>query len=321
MANFVKHNVQTIEEFYHKSNHYFINKLSETKKIELAGRTCYNSYDKINDTDSDINFCRNMIKSGHEAMIEFGHIIISVDEKLYFKIKEANFKYLNLTSYNNNFLVSGNIRAWRNFIKNADALEQAKEYLLYKFKFNKDYKIFFEDIDWNYDVNISNVSFTKFDFELGFNLTKEEKLKHQYFHFIIEADRAVLAELTRHRESSFAVQSQRYVNYKNGVEFIFPHWYDKKVKGIVNKLKHVIGKYLWTSSCKYSESYYKWLIRLGYKPQDARSVLPNATKTIINIAGNLENFEWIFHLRSAKSAHPDIRIISDKMQRIINMDK
>jgi len=70
-----------------------------------------------------------------------------------------------------------------------------------------------------------------------------------------------------------------------------------------------------------SENGYKWMIRLGFKPQDARAVLPNSLKTVINISGNLETFEWIFHLRSAKSAHPDIRIISDKMKRYVEMYK
>lgn len=40
------------------------------KDIELAGRTCYKSEDKITE-DSCIEFVRRMIKSGHHAMIEF----------------------------------------------------------------------------------------------------------------------------------------------------------------------------------------------------------------------------------------------------------
>lgn len=39
------------------------------KQIELAGRTCYKSEDKITD-DSAAEFCRKMVKSGHHAMIE-----------------------------------------------------------------------------------------------------------------------------------------------------------------------------------------------------------------------------------------------------------
>ena len=39
------------------------------KQIEIAGRTCYKSEDKIT-PDSSRDFCRKMIKSGHHAMIE-----------------------------------------------------------------------------------------------------------------------------------------------------------------------------------------------------------------------------------------------------------
>jgi len=43
--------------------------------IELAGRTCYKSEDKITE-DSEDAFCRMLIKRGHEAMIEHGAITI-----------------------------------------------------------------------------------------------------------------------------------------------------------------------------------------------------------------------------------------------------
>ena len=39
------------------------------KRIELAGRTCYKSEDKITD-DSAIKFAQNIIKRGHEAVLE-----------------------------------------------------------------------------------------------------------------------------------------------------------------------------------------------------------------------------------------------------------
>ena len=39
------------------------------KYIERAGRVCYKSEDKITD-DSAINFCRRLIASGHESVLE-----------------------------------------------------------------------------------------------------------------------------------------------------------------------------------------------------------------------------------------------------------
>lgn len=48
---------------------------NELKLIELAGRTCYKSEDKITD-ESAKKFVGNIIKRGHEAMLE--HSILSV---------------------------------------------------------------------------------------------------------------------------------------------------------------------------------------------------------------------------------------------------
>ena len=45
------------------------------KAIELAGRTCYKSEDKITDTSAK-EFVDRMIASGHNAMLEFGTIYL-----------------------------------------------------------------------------------------------------------------------------------------------------------------------------------------------------------------------------------------------------
>jgi len=45
------------------------------KKIELAGRTCYKSEDKITD-DSAEKFVRGIIKNGHESVIEHENISV-----------------------------------------------------------------------------------------------------------------------------------------------------------------------------------------------------------------------------------------------------
>ena len=46
------------------------------KQIELAGRTCYKSLDKITE-DSAKGFVDRMIKSGHGAMLEHGTVYLS----------------------------------------------------------------------------------------------------------------------------------------------------------------------------------------------------------------------------------------------------
>lgn len=48
------------------------------KQIELAGRTCYKSEDKITETSAK-EFVDRMIKSGHGAMLEHGTIYLYAD--------------------------------------------------------------------------------------------------------------------------------------------------------------------------------------------------------------------------------------------------
>nr|DAF99862.1 MAG TPA: Thymidylate synthase complementing protein [Siphoviridae sp. ctJT77] len=47
----------------------------ELRQIEYAGRTCYKSEDKITD-DSAKKFVENLIKRGHEAMLEHGSLSV-----------------------------------------------------------------------------------------------------------------------------------------------------------------------------------------------------------------------------------------------------
>ena len=49
------------------------------KQIELAGRTCYKSEDKITE-DSAKGFVERMIKSGHGAMLEHGTVYLRIPD-------------------------------------------------------------------------------------------------------------------------------------------------------------------------------------------------------------------------------------------------
>lgn len=48
---------------------------NELKAIELAGRTCYKSEDKITDTSAK-KFVKTLIKNGHEAMLEHAFVTV-----------------------------------------------------------------------------------------------------------------------------------------------------------------------------------------------------------------------------------------------------
>ena len=54
------------------------------KQIELAGRTCYRSSDKITE-DSAKPFVDRMVKSGHGAMLEHGTVYLKIPIEEYKK--------------------------------------------------------------------------------------------------------------------------------------------------------------------------------------------------------------------------------------------
>ena len=137
-------------------------------------------------------------------------------------------------------------------------------------------------------------------------------------------DRGVTHELVRHRLCSFAQESTRYVNYKEGMEVILPVEFSEVyasryvhkndciyVKGVKelqesnDNLKFVIWRNLMNSS----ESSYKDMLKLGCKPQLVRAVLPNSLKTEIVVKASLREWRHIFNMRCAKSAHPQIRAL------------
>lgn len=118
----------------------------------------------------------------------------------------------------------------------------------------------------------------------------------------IITDRAMLAQITRHRLFSFSVESQRYVNYtkeKFGehVQFIKPH--DIEIG--------TVGWRIWKEACAISEGAYFTLIENKVKPETARSVLNNSVKTEIVMSGNIRNWRNFFKLRSAGHAQKDIQ--------------
>ena len=52
------------------------------------------------------------------------------------------------------------------------------------------------------------------------------------------------------------------------------------------------------------------IIELGASPQMARSVLPNSTKTEIIMTANYREWRNFFRLRTAESAHPQMREVT-----------
>lgn len=123
-------------------------------------------------------------------------------------------------------------------------------------------------------------------------------------------DRGVSHEIVRHRLASYSQESTRYCNYKGGVAFVIPPWIKWISQGEfeAESLCAVFGgEYEWANAMLESEINYQNLLEIGWKPEQARSVLPNSLKTEIVMTTNLREWRHFFKLRCAKAAHPQMR--------------
>lgn len=111
-------------------------------------------------------------------------------------------------------------------------------------------------------------------------------------------NRGVTHELVRHRLCAFSQESTRYVRYDGNMEFIRPVWF---------KDSPVYQQKVFIDACLRAEDYYTKLLAKGWRPEQAREVLPNALKTEIVVTANLREWRHIFKLRTSKAAHPQIR--------------
>ena len=168
-------------------------------------------------------------------------------------------------------------------------------------------------------------------------------LEHASISVVIWGDRAMSHQLVRHRIGvAFSQESQRYVNYgKKGFQVVSPpsigvpageYYIDEKT---FNDDKPFIYE---AENCKvYSplkskhhywlkhrfEDYLEYLVWLkeGIPPEDARSCLPNATKTELATTFNLRQWRHVFEERALnKQAQWQIKGIMQNILRLFALE-
>ena len=152
-------------------------------------------------------------------------------------------------------------------------------------------------------------------------------LEHSTMSVKFITDRGISHELVRHRLASFTQESTRYCSYikdkfDGQITVIRPPWTSKSLLGewlIDEKNPDALVKRVWDSkaplvesawltSMFQSENTYLLLLKKGWSPQQARSVLPNSLKTSIVVTANFREWLHIFQLRAIeKAAHPQMR--------------
>lgn len=283
------------------------------KHIELCGRTCYKSEDKITDTSAE-KFVNMLKKNKHRSVLEHGTV--------YLCTRETSYNFMNV---------------WK-----SDLFD----------KYDKNpYSIAYMDgpdvyITTNYRVIIENGWEDDLDFIVDEPIIKFHIPRYT---FRITCSRAIANEIVRHRKMSFSQESTRYVNYankskfENNFTFIIPeklnmlpeglcYFYDGinyriqpdindplKVLSInPNNLENANEVDLWLSELdRASNTYLKFINKYKWKPEEARGVLPLDLKTDLVVTGTIWQWDAFFELRCAKSAHPDVQVIANQIKKQI----
>ncbi len=128
-------------------------------------------------------------------------------------------------------------------------------------------------------------------------------------------------ELNRHRCHSICEESSRYCNYSkdkfgNELTFIIPSWVNTHCP---NKLQVGPGAndMAWSNSLEEAEYNYLLLLKQGWKPQQARDVLPLATKTELIHTAFESDWKQFFKLRCSPAAHPMMQELANQIKNVV----
>lgn len=145
----------------------------------------------------------------------------------------------------------------------------------------------------------------------------ESVLEHSNLSVRFICDRGVSHEIVRHRLASFSQESTRYVTYNGEMEFIIPPWvsilngeYPNTPDKLIDTMKMILRdkqSFVWFTAMQLSANAYTTLIEKGWKPEEARSVLPNSLKTEIVVTADMREWRLIMKQRTSNAAHVQMR--------------
>lgn len=118
--------------------------------------------------------------------------------------------------------------------------------------------------------------------------------------------RSCLAQLTRHRMASFSVMSQRYC------EVCGDDWY--VIPPSVIEAGEEVG---FCAEMEKAAKAYRRMLAKGVRKEDARFLLPEATKTSLVMTMNVRSLQNFLSLRLDKSAQWEIRELAEKIEQTL----
>lgn len=260
------------------------------KQIELAGRECYASSHKIGENTAQ-GFVERMVKSGHGAMLEHGTVYLQMP----------------LDEWMQDFRVE--VCPGRTHVVTLDETNTAF-------------------VTTNYRVLVERDALDL----LKYMCEKPEPMHELRVTARFNTQIAITREYNRHRIRSIAEQSTRYCNYSkeqfgNEISINLPTWIDEPaalptfedlVRGIEFGDYHKDWGALdwWLMANVFCEKAYLELTELGWPAQQARTILPLNTNTVLVHTAFVSDWNHFFDLRSRGTTgkpHPDAKVLADQL--------
>lgn len=278
-----------------KQSFQFVNQKGFTlkdiyKHIEYCARISYKSQDKITDTSYE-KFVNMLESRGHDRPLEFGTV--------HLKMSTAQFNALQM--------------------------------LLIKNKVYNDCWIKYNIIDTEDNCYITTnyryyLELCKYDKGVSEYLDPSDSPfypKRYTIHMIL--DRGVMDEFRTHVGLSHLAESTRYCNYSkdkfnNEVTFVIPSWCNSLIEGSKQEYSpfEINGDEVeFMNVLQNAQNSYLSLLKMGWTPQQARSVLPLGIKSELISCGFEDAWTNFMRRRSPKygdpGAHPMAAEIADKL--------
>lgn len=254
--------------------------------VERCARVSYKSEDKMTDTSYE-KFVGMLESRGHDRPLEFGTVHLKMNASDFNKIRST--LCLNKI-YNDQWI---------------------KHYYVGD--------VTYVTTNYRYYLNILEV-FPKV--EKFFTEEDNEYYPKRYtVHMIL--DRGVMDEFRTHVGLSHLAESTRYCNYSkdkfnNEVTFVIPSWCNSLIEGSKQEYSpfEINGDEVeFMNALQNAQNSYLSLLKMGWTPQQARSVLPLGIKSELISCGFEDAWKNFFYRRDAKDAHPMAQEIAKPMHK------
>ena len=274
------------------------------KSIELAGRVSHKSEDKITETSAKA-FVGRMLNMKHLATCEFGTVYLTYTSSIK---NEEDRKFILKYIVNPYTRIESEILEVSSYGEPLPEQKIGEEIEITKIK---------SYITTNYRVLVENNWLDDLQY-----LCEPTEYHHKRYTVKFTCSRSISHEFVRHRTFSFMQESQRYCNYHLGkfnkeITCIHPIWFTHDlanksfIDGNLGILKHspidgyTTREEVFIRNLMDVGEWYMELLDNGLKPEEAREILPNATKTELYMCGFAEDWKHFFELRDDKQhAHP-----------------